>query len=288
MDSFTQAIGNVVSFATISKASILMATWPLQRYVIMNQTRPLQTQTLPYSSIFTYSIKSLYLEKNGYFRGSFASLSYYFGSNVLKGLIYPVLIRSVFYKQPNSYEEQVIKENIITALAHLFCGVGLYPLDRARTLVSCEIAYKDQALTYKNSINCLTKMYDMDGFKGLYRGFWLGFSHFTLSVWVTHYLKYYISVKNPFDDVLTKIFAFVATNAVGAFVAYPLLVLTRRRQLCDGKTFINEPLKISQQISKIWKEEGLRGFYRGIWMAGINGMIFTSILVSLSLYNLMH
>ncbi|OMJ86554.1 hypothetical protein SteCoe_11906 [Stentor coeruleus] len=283
MDTFTQTIESTISFATIAKASILMATWPLQRYVIMNQTRTVQTKTLPYRSFISYSIKSLSIEKNGYFRGSFASLSYYFGSNVLKGIIYPALFRSVFYKQPNSYEEYVIKENIVIALAHFFCGVGLYPLDRARTLVSCEIAHKNQTLTYKNSLNCLTKMYDMDGFKGLYRGFWLGFSHFTLSVWVTHYLKYYLSVKNPFDDFLTKMFAFVATNAVGAIVAYPLLVLTRRRQLSDGKTFNDEPLKVMQQISKIWKEEGFRGFYRGIWMAGINGMIFTSILVSLSL-----
>lgn len=58
----------------------------------------------------------------------------------------------------------------------------LYPLERAKDLVTCEIAYKGKDLRYRNCFTCLGKIFDVEGIGGLYKGFTLSFLHFSTAV----------------------------------------------------------------------------------------------------------
>ncbi|KAL4217633.1 hypothetical protein ACF0H5_022375 [Mactra antiquata] len=123
------------------------------------------------------------------------------------------------------------------------------------------------SVTYKGFMDTLVKLYKYEGIKGMYKGFVpgvLGISHGALQFMTYEEMKnkYNQYLERPVDTRLTTVeyLSFAAVSKIiAATVTYPYQVLRSRLQ--DQHTNYNGVIDV---IRKIYKQLGMKGFYRGI------------------------
>jgi solute carrier family 25 (adenine nucleotide translocator) protein 4/5/6/31 len=152
----------------------------------------------------------------------------------------------------------------------------LYPLGFLRTRLAADIgnAYKQERV-YPNGMRDVTRsIWRSDGFKGFYKGYGIALASVTVYrvVYLGGYdfLKSEIHVKNGDGGVSPtigqKFLAAQSVSMAASMSYYPLDSVRRRMMMEAGKLETERMYRNSMHcFQRILKEEGLRGFYLGIY-----------------------
>ena len=234
-------------------------TSPLERLKIIQQ---IQISKSPkYTGVFS-SLNTIYTEEGirGLFKGN--------GTNVIRVIPNSAIQFMSFdgYKHAISsldYPNVMVRTMIAGGLTGITSTVICYPLDLTRSILSI------QPHSIKRGIvDILSSIIRKDGIRGLYRGL------LSTSVGIFPYVSINMTV---FDILKTRtnttstqahIMHFIVGACSGfcaAVSTYPLDVVRRRLQL-NGIHHANLPQYsgISQCIQKMFQDEGICGFYKGL------------------------
>eukprot|EP00744_Colponema_vietnamica_P003651 GILI01005563.1.p1 GENE.GILI01005563.1~~GILI01005563.1.p1 ORF type:complete len:341 (+),score=55.79 GILI01005563.1:118-1140(+) len=140
------------------------------------------------------------------------------------------------------------------ATGALFAMAVVYPLDNLRT--RCQVSRN------KNSLEVLREVLNKEGWKGLYAGLrstLLGVG----ASWATYYFFYAyfkrkLRVKG--DDALRNLVIAMGAGALSAILTNPIWVVNTRMKLRQEK----RNASMLSALQTLYKEEGLRGLFRGI------------------------
>ncbi|OMJ65185.1 hypothetical protein SteCoe_38884 [Stentor coeruleus] len=259
-------------FPTVASMILLS---PLYRYVLINQTRGLSKSSNAYNSISSYIInvpsREGYL---GYWRGTASSLAYFFLSSLISFRTYLYIRGRIFSNTDPSGNELLIKEQISNMITFTISELIAYPLERARTLVSCDLSLKGELRNYSGAYDCIQKSMNRTGIKSWYYGFTMYLGTYTSFLIMASSLWNLVKENKPE-------LAFGIPIVVKSLL-YPLEVLRRRRQIGDGIEYKEDFKAMHRQIMNIFKTEGIRGFYRGFLAAGVHSSLTFGIFMYFS------
>jgi solute carrier family 25 folate transporter 32 len=118
------------------------------------------------------------------------------------------------------------------------------------------------ANAYKGLYQGLKNLMQTEGIKGFYRGFvpsLLGIFEFSLQFMIYENLRYHRRVQKG-DGVLSNVDLLLlsaSSKVASVFLTYPYQVVRARQQL------VGADYSTSSIMTTIWKENGMRGLYRG-------------------------
>jgi len=167
----------------------------------------------------------------------------------------------------------------------LACAISLliiYPLDMARTRLATDNISKYGLRTYKGSIDCIVKIYKVDGVIGLYKGYFVAV--IGLSLFKAFYFGGYDSLKGNYitDDTSweTKFMYAQIVTSLSAFMFYPFDTVRRRVMIQSGRDLSEKVYSSNIDcFTKIIKQEGIKGFHKGFSAQLIRTIGAASILV---------
>lgn len=177
-----------------------------------------------------------------------------------------------------------IKKYYPLNLASTFIIRGLlHPL----TVIKTRLQIQHQHSVYRGTIHAFFKIYKAEGFKALYKGFWInsiqiisGICYITTYEKVRDILSVYGNVSN---NTLKSLVGGACASVVGQTIVIPVDIISQhimvlgQRVSPDGKSrkVIINPLGLDMVKSKknialgitreIFRKDGLVGFYRGYW-----------------------
>jgi len=142
----------------------------------------------------------------------------------------------------------------------------VYPLDFARTRLAADVGKAATDREYTGLANCITRVLKSDGLRGLYRGFCI--SVLGIIVYRACYFggfdtgkQYIFKDFKKANPILLFIFAEINTTVSG-LVSYPLDTIRRRLMMQSGRKDVLYKGTVDC-IIKVYKEKGLRAFYKG-------------------------
>ncbi|XP_011499084.1 PREDICTED: mitochondrial coenzyme A transporter SLC25A42 [Ceratosolen solmsi marchali] len=174
---------------------------------------------------------------------------------------------------------------IAGAIAGLISQAMTYPLDLARAQMA--VTQKDE---YKTLRQVFTQIYKKDGLVAFYRGFtptilgvvpYAGCSFFfydTLKNILTIY-----TVNSPALSAMTGLMSGAIAGMIGQASSYPLDIVRRRMQTSAVKN--QQSLGIIKMTMKIYGEDGIMSFYKGLSMNWVKGPI--AVGISFATYDIM-
>jgi len=144
----------------------------------------------------------------------------------------------------------------------------VYPLDFARTRLAVDVGHTSER-QFKGMMDCFKQIHKSDGYKGLYRGF--GTTVLGVILYRACYFGGYETARRViFSEGETSILAKFALAQIITFtsgaISYPLDTVRRRLMMQSGRSEILYKGAFDC-ISKIYKNEGGRGFYRGFLLS---------------------
>lgn len=160
----------------------------------------------------------------------------------------------------------------------------VYPLDFARTRLAADVG-KGNAREFTGLVDCLKKISGRTGFFSLYQGF--GVSVQGIIVYRGAYFGLYDTAKGLLFEnekkasILYKWAIAQTVTAVSGFASYPFDTVRRRMMMMSGRTN-KADIQYTGTIdcfSKIFKKEGIRGFFKGAWSNVIRGAGGAFVLV---------
>ncbi|XP_077321353.1 mitochondrial basic amino acids transporter-like [Lithobates pipiens] len=144
------------------------------------------------------------------------------------------------------------------------------PMELAKTRMQMQGTgeYKSRSKTYKNSLDCLVKVYRKEGLRGINRGMVTTFLRETPSFgfyFLTYdYLTRYLGCEINDNLIIPKLlFAGGMSGIVSWLSTYPIDVIKSRLQ-ADGFGGVNQYNGIMDCVRKSYNSEGLRVFSRGL------------------------
>lgn len=192
-----------------------------------------------------------------------------FASNVSYGLFFALYRKSKNYF--NDIENFKVK-NFISGLVSSVIAVGIVqPLWTIKTRKLLDTNHYNNVRKYNYFIN---EIYSQYGFKGFYRGYFLSL---VLGMNAVIQLSFYDSIKDyyikNFKSENNNIFTFingVSSRIIATLIMYPFNTTRTKLQKnqFDSSIVNNKEEKyknIKETFSKTYKEQGLQGFYRGIF-----------------------
>jgi solute carrier family 25 (adenine nucleotide translocator) protein 4/5/6/31 len=142
----------------------------------------------------------------------------------------------------------------------------VYPLDFSRTRLAADVGKVANEREFSGLANCIMKICKADGLLGLYRGFsisvfgiivYRGF-YFGGYDWGKQYIFKDFKNANPF-----ALFIFAEVNtALSGFCSYPIDTVRRRMMMESGRK-VRLYNNTFDCIRKVFKEKGIRAFYKG-------------------------
>lgn len=150
---------------------------------------------------------------------------------------------------------------------------ALFPLTVIKTQL--QVQFKNDV--YKGMIDCGCKIYQAEGVRGLYRGFWV--SSFQIISGVFYISTYegvrHILTQRGSGDKLKAVFAGGAASLVGQTIIVPFDVISQHMMVLGmhshgqslnplGITNTAKKSELAVKIAReIFKRDGLKGYYRG-------------------------
>jgi solute carrier family 25 (adenine nucleotide translocator) protein 4/5/6/31 len=156
----------------------------------------------------------------------------------------------------------------------------VYPLDFARTRLAADVGKTGAERQFTGLVDCLTKVYKSDGYKGLYQGF--GVSVLGIIAYRACYFGGYDTLKRVLfsegkTSILFKFLVAQVVTAASGLVSYPLDTVRRRLMMqSGGKQMYNGTFDC---IAKIRKNEGGKAFFKGALSNIFRGMGASLVLV---------
>ncbi|CAF0868808.1 unnamed protein product [Didymodactylos carnosus] len=183
------------------------------------------------------------------------------------------------YSQIRFLQKNDVLINCLSSItAGAVCNIVTAPLWTIRTRMMTQINHQD----YKNSFDCMKKIYTNEGIYSLYRGvvpsMW-GLIHVGIQFPLYEYLKTKSAQMNKKDhtDHLSTgqlMFASSMSKVLASIVAYPHEIVRSRLQDAGHAKKIQDKQHQTQEfkeyknvrdaVSTIFRDEGLRGFFRGL------------------------
>ncbi|KAL3990417.1 ADP/ATP translocase 1 [Acanthocheilonema viteae] len=151
----------------------------------------------------------------------------------------------------------------------------IYPLDFVRTRLAIDMG-KGTSREFSGFFDCMYKIFKHDGIRGLYYGFWPSLQYIFL------YRGAYYGLFDTAKTQLTKhgnndisfISAFLVGQVVtftAALISYPLDTIRRRFMMQAGRRDILYR-GVWHCTIKIWREEGLKAYFSGLWVNTVRGI----------------
>ena len=116
---------------------------------------------------------------------------------------------------------------------------------------------------YRSTLDGIRQIHQVEGIKGFYRGLvpsLLGVSHGALQFMAYEQLKKHRVQQHPLNAVDYLLLSGLAKIFAGS-ITYPYQVVRSRLQMYNAEAVYNGAQDATVQI---WKQEGLRGFYKGL------------------------
>jgi solute carrier family 25 (adenine nucleotide translocator) protein 4/5/6/31 len=157
----------------------------------------------------------------------------------------------------------------------------VYPLDFARTRLAADVGKTGAERQFTGLVDCLTKVYKSDGYKGLYQGF--GVSVLGIIAYRACYFGGYDTLKRVLfadgkSSILFKFLIAQFVTALSGLVSYPLDTVRRRLMMqSGGKTIMYNGTM--DCFAKIYKNEGGKAFFKGALSNIFRGMGASLVLV---------
>jgi solute carrier family 25 (adenine nucleotide translocator) protein 4/5/6/31 len=157
----------------------------------------------------------------------------------------------------------------------------VYPLDFARTRLAADVGKTGAERQFTGLVDCLTKVYKSDGYKGLYQGF--GVSVLGIIAYRACYFGGYDTLKRVLfqegkTSILFKFLVAQVVTAASGLVSYPLDTVRRRLMMqSGGKTIMYNGTM--DCFAKIYKNEGGKAFFKGALSNIFRGMGASLVLV---------
>ncbi|CAM4546555.1 ADP/ATP translocase 4 [Lepidochelys kempii] len=157
----------------------------------------------------------------------------------------------------------------------------VYPLDFARTRLAADIGKGLAERQFKGLGDCIVKIAKSDGLVGLYQGF--GVSVQGIIVYRASYFGCYDTIKGllPNPKQTPFILSFLIAQAVTTFsgiLSYPFDTVRRRMMMQSGEAERQYKGTIDC-FFKIYKQEGLKAFFRGAFSNVLRGTGGALVLV---------
>jgi solute carrier family 25 (mitochondrial adenine nucleotide translocator), member 4/5/6/31 len=156
----------------------------------------------------------------------------------------------------------------------------VYPLDFVRTRLATDNKNKDGVRKYNGMGDCLKKIYQSDGYLGLYRGFCVsvtGIIFYRAAYFGGYDTLKGVVIKRDTSIFIKFCFAQVCTASAG-IVSYPLDTIRRRMMLQSGEKVMK--YTSSYGCFKVTlAEEGFKGFFKGAGSNVLRGMGGSLVLV---------
>jgi len=157
----------------------------------------------------------------------------------------------------------------------------VYPLDFARTRLAADVGKTAADRQFNGLVDCLTKVYKADGYKGLYQGF--GVSVLGIIAYRACYFGGYDTLKRVLfadgkSSILFKFLIAQFVTALSGLVSYPLDTVRRRLMMQSGakQVMYNGTMDC---FAKIYKNEGGKAFFKGALSNIFRGMGASLVLV---------
>ncbi|XP_038255156.1 ADP/ATP translocase 4 [Dermochelys coriacea] len=157
----------------------------------------------------------------------------------------------------------------------------VYPLDFARTRLAADIGKGLAERQFKGLGDCIVKIAKSDGLVGLYQGF--GVSVQGIIVYRASYFGCYDTIKGllPNPKQTPFVLSFLIAQAVTTFsgiLSYPFDTVRRRMMMQSGEAERQYKGTIDC-FFKIYKQEGLKAFFRGAFSNVLRGTGGALVLV---------
>jgi solute carrier family 25 phosphate transporter 23/24/25/41 len=231
------------------------ATAPLERIKILRQVQT----TRQYTGLWP-ALKSIYHQEGwfGFWKGN--------GVNALRIAPYNSIQFAAFgaYKNMLKAEDSPTRLICAGAMGGMTSVVCCYPLDLARATLTIQT---DQR-TYCGLTDTIKKVHKSNGVRGLYRGLCaslLGIAPY-VSINFTMFdllkQKYGLRKSHRYFDVMNLGLGGVS-GSTAVVMTYPTDLIRRKVQMGGilGSPFYSSAREC---VKKIWRNEGLRGFYTGM------------------------
>jgi hypothetical protein len=158
------------------------------------------------------------------------------------------------YKDVENENYKNLYSGIIAGSSAVFC---IYPFETIRTRFSLQTNYSH----YQNLFDCIKKM----KFREYYQG--CGSSLFGYGIYSGLSYVFYFKYKTLFSDYeknSQKLLCGGLTGVTSVSITYPTDLVRRRMQLQGFDVSVPVYNSVNDCIKKIWKNEGIKGFYRGL------------------------
>ncbi|XP_068268091.1 ADP/ATP translocase 2 [Nyctibius grandis] len=159
----------------------------------------------------------------------------------------------------------------------------VYPLDFARTRLAADVGKAGADREFKGLGDCLIKIFQSDGLRGLYQGF--NVSVQGIIIYRAAYFGIYDTAKGMLPDpknthiVVSWMIAQTVT-AVAGLISYPFDTVRRRMMMQSGRK--GSDIMYTGTIDcwrKIARDEGSKAFFKGAWSNVLRGMGGAFVLV---------
>lgn len=260
INSFSGGIAGVVAKTT---------TAPIERVKLILQTQVTNDKvTKPYKGIG--DCFNRIIAEEGFWhlwRGNLANIIRYFPTQALN-FGFKELYKDLLpvQKQGASRNYNFIMTNLLAGgLAGSTSTLFVFPLDLARTRLGVDMAGPTSQRHFNGVLDCIKKIYSSDGFRGIYRG--VGTAVVGLFLYRSLYFGIYDSGKDLilernncslFEKFLFAQFCVIVSESI----SYPTDTVKRRLMLQSAKKEVQYKGAFDC-IAKIYKNEGITGFWRG-------------------------
>ena len=272
----------------ISAAVAKTCTAPIERVKLLLQTQDANKAIIESGRKYTgiQNCFSRVVAEEGpkaLWRGNFVNVLRYFPTQALNFAFkdyYKSLIAARF---PNSGFGWDLFRNVSAggaAGATSLCFV--YPLDLARTRLAADVGKGVNDRQFKGLGDCLSKIYKVDGIRGLYRGF--GISVAGIIPYRAAYFGFFDTGKKNIPGVndyllLKFLFAQFCTTSAG-LLSYPFDTVRRRMMMDSGKSAQEKMYKNTLNCFKtILVKEGASAYYKGAFSNILRGVGASLVLV---------
>lgn len=219
-------------------------------------------------------------------RGNLANVIRYFPTQALN-FMFKDSLKRIFpkYDQKKEFAKFFATNVASGGLAGAASLLVVYPLDFARTRLASDVG-KEGSREFTGLGDCLVSTARRTGFMSLYRGF--GVSVQGIIVYRGAYFGLFDTAKAVLftDEKKANIFmkwaVAQAVTASAGVVSYPFDTVRRRMMMMAGRKAGEQEIQYTGTLdcwSKIMKQEGPKGFFKGAWANVLRGAGGALVLV---------
>lgn len=264
---------------------------PIERVKLLLQTQRGNSRLSPqqFYSGPLQCFQRIYREEGlvAFWRGNTANVARYFPSQALNFALKDKF-KYIFAAPPHevkSFWSECLRNLAAGGTAGGVSQLVSYPFDLARTRLAVDVGRHVSERIYRGPVDCIVKVYRNGGFASVYRGFAVSFSGVVLfrSLFLGGYdtIKFHFNLEEK-GLFLRYVSAQAWTTLVGSF-CYPIDTIKRRLMVQDGYVSHSNSevnfLNAREICIRLYKHEGIRGFYSGLSVNMIRGLSGALLLV---------